>query len=156
MDLMARQGHIIANYMRNPPKEDLDSKYLTRDPYSYKLSYNGEYVPVRARRASTKIKNISYYLTSEGLNRLIYPDWQEDTFTLGKQLSNIFNVRDRWWFNEHNDKDQTMFIDAIQSYYKKFTTWGFNIHRGYEKNFNYDFRNINIDTNYSKRYYLEV
>ena len=156
MELMSRQAHIIVNYMRNIPKEDIDSTYLTRDPYSYKLSYNGEHVPVRTRRASTKIKNISYYLTSEGLHRLIYTDWQENTFTLGKQLSNIFNIRDRWWFNEHNDKDQTMFIDAIQSYYKKFTRWGFIIHKGYVKNFNYDFRNINIDTNYSKKYYLEV
>ena len=155
MELMSRQSHIIVNYMRNPPKEDLDSTYLTRDPYSYKLSYNGEHVPVRARRASTKIKNISYYLTSEGLRRLIYPDWRENTFTLGKQLGCIFNLRDRWWFKEHNDKNQTMFIDAIQSYYKKFTTWGFNKHRESEKNLTYDFRNINIDTNYSKKYYLE-
>jgi hypothetical protein len=159
MDLMARQGHIIANYTRNPPKEDLDSKYLTKDRFIYLLDLYGSLKVVSKnmdRRTATKIGNDLFYLTVQGLNRLVYPDWQENTFTLGKQLSNIFNIRDRWWFNEHNDKDQTMFIDAIQSYYKKFTTWGFTIHKGYVKNFNYDFRNINIDTNYSKKYYLEV
>jgi len=157
MDLMARQAHIIVNYMRNPPKEDLDSIYLNSDPYAYVVAYNGEYVPYDSRRIITKINNKTYYLTGEGFNRLIYPDWKEDTFTLGKQLSNIFNVRDRWWFEEHQDKDQKMFISAIESLYKKFTRWGFDNFKKAQKYKAYasDFRHVNIDLFYSKKYYLE-
>jgi hypothetical protein len=156
MDVMARQSHIIVNYLRNTPKEDLDSTYLTRDPCSYAMAFDGNVVPVlyRKSKTSTIINNLKYYLTTKGLHRLIYPDWNEDTFTLGKQLSNIFNVRDRWWFNEHQNKDQTMFIGAIQSYYKKFTRWGFDFFK--QSHLNHDFRNINIDQCFSKKYYLEI
>ena len=170
IDMIARQGHIIKNYLRNPPKEDLDSRYLTSDPYTYLLAYNGEYLPYWSRRPATKINNKMYYLTPDGLNRLIYPDWKEDTFTVGKNLGYIFGPRDRWWWEAHKANDQTMFIGAIKSYYKKFTDWGFNnfkFHRKYfAKNapeyirskipFSNDFRNLNIDLCYSKKYYLEI
>jgi hypothetical protein len=156
VDIIARQAHIIINYLRNTPKQDLDSTYLTRDPCSYAMAFDGDVVPVLYRKSKTSIiiNNLKYYLTTKGLHRLIYPDWNEDTFTLGKQLSNIFNIRDRWWFNEHEDKDQTMFIGAIQSYYKKFTRWGFDFFK--QSHLNHDFRNINIDQCFSKKYYLEI
>jgi hypothetical protein len=159
MDLMARQAHIIMNYMRNPPKQDLDSIYLTSDPYTYLISYDGEYLPVDRKRAATKINNKMYYLTERGLNRLIYSDWKQDTFTVGKQVSTIFNIKDRWWFDAYKADAQNLFIGAMESYHKKFTKWGFNkfnndkltkmVHA-------HDFRHINIDTCYSKKYYLEI
>jgi hypothetical protein len=99
-----------------------------------------------------------YYLTPHGLNRLVYPDWKENTFTVGKQVSTIFNIKDRWWFEDHRAKDQTMFISCIESYYKKFTTWGFNyFKKSKEANMNFaqDFRHLNIDLYYSKKHYLE-
>ena len=154
MHIMARQGHIIKNYLRNPPMEDLDSRYLTSDPNEYAMAYNGDLVQSYTRSAATRIKNKMYYLTTHGLNRLIYPDWKESTFGLGKQLSNIFNIRDRWWFEEYQDKDQKMFIGAIQSYYKKFNRWGFNFFK--KSQHSNEFRHINIDLSHSKKYYLEL
>jgi len=129
MDLMARQGHIIANYMRNPPKEDLDSKYLTRDHFIYLLDLQGSLKQVSGNmdhRIVTKIGNNLFYLTVQGLNRLIYPDWREDTFTLGKNIGYIFGPRDRWWWQAHGAKDRIMFRTAFESYHDKFTNHGFN------------------------------
>ena len=129
MDLMARQGHIIANYMRNPPKEDLDSKYLTRDRFIYLLDLYGSPKVVSKnmdRRTATKIGNDLFYLTVQGLNRLVYPDWREDTFTLGKNIGYIFGPRDRWWWEGHRAKDRIMFRTAFESYYDKFTKYGFS------------------------------
>lgn len=159
MDIIARQAHIVVDYMRNPPKEDLDSIYLTSDPWTYLISFNGEYVPYAHHRTATKINNKMYYLTPQGLNRLVYPDWKENTFTVGKQVSTIFNIKDRWWFDAHRAEDQTMFISCIESYYKKFTKWGFNYFKNSKiskMNFAQDFRHLNIDLYYSKKHYIEI
>jgi len=156
MDLMARQAHIIVNYMRNPPKEDLDSIYLTKDPLTPAMSFNGEYIPTGTRKTATKINNELYYLTGAGLHRLIYPNWKEDTFTLGKNIGTVFSIKDRWWFNDPSNNDQNMYISAIESLYKKFTRWGFNSYENAKRNVGRDFRLINIDSYYSKKYYLEI
>ena len=206
MDLIARQAHIIVNYMRNPPKEDLDSRYLTRNLWTKRMGLDGKYIPYNsADKTRTKINNRLYRITTAGLNRLIYPDWREDTFSLGKQSTGIFTPRDRWWFKAQKNKDQVMFRTAFESYYKKFTTWGFyNFQLGhkllndtklenigtrtilkkiqvgellpeetinnmdktlaihlvnkFKSNLYYaqDFKNLNIDSYYSKKYYLEI
>ena len=156
MDLIARQAHIVMNYMRNPPKEDLDSIYLTRDPLTPAMSFNGEYIPTGTRRAATKINNELYYLTAAGLHRLIYPNWNENTFTLGKNIGTLFSIKDRWWFNDLSNNDQNMYVSAIESLYEKFTRWGFNNYENAKKNINRDFRLSNIDSYFSKKYYLEI
>ena len=202
MDLMARQAHIIVNYMRNPPPHELDSIYLTRDPWESRFGPDGKYLQYRTQnRTSIKIDNKIHYLTVAGLNRLVYPDWKPDTFSLGKNIGYIFGPRDRWWWQAHRNKDQVMFKSAFESYFKKFTHWGFSNFKGkqellkpsasadnnfitqkilydlagnkkeskvlpvhkkylldrYKSKIGYvnDFRNINLDTCYSKKYYLE-
>ena len=195
MDLMARQAHIIMNYLRNPPKQDLDSLYLSTDYNTYAMSYSGGYIPLKNRRASTKVKDQLYFLTQSGFQRLLYPDWKIETFSLGKQAGTIFNLRDRWWFDAHQNQDQKLFGSAFESLYKKFDIWGFtNFKNGvvskilqdkyskgkeiescnqqlytykhlYKKfddlglininSENNDFRNLNMDLCYSKRYFLE-
>ena len=156
LDTITRQAHIVVNYLRNPPKQDLDSIYLTRDPFSYSLSYDGSYIPEYMPRPTMRINGIIYYLTVEGLHRLIYPGWKEDTFTNRKPYGYIFSPRDRWWFDAHRGDDQKRFIGAIQSYYKKFTKWGFNNHKRNSADMNLDLRLLKIDCLYTKRYYLEV
>jgi len=205
-DLMTRQAHIIVNYMRNPPIQDLDSNYLTKDPWMYWLGPDNKHLSYRiTTRTATKINSKLYYLTTAGLNRLIYPDWREDTFSLGKNIGYIFGPRDRWWWQAHRDKNRIMFRTAFESYFNKFTNWGFNNFKSTQKilndpnlekhsmeniinkipelelfpientkdikknqqiylvnkfrsNLSYadDFRNINVDTYFSKKYYLEV
>jgi len=148
MDLMARQAHIIVNYMRNPPKEDLDSLYLNTEVNTHAIAYSGEYIPVPTRRASTKVNDIMYHLTSAGFHKLLYPDWKIDTLSLRKQVSTIFNLKDRWWFDAHQNQDQKLFFSAFESLYNKFTKWGFTNFK------NHDFRNLQLDLTYSKKYIL--
>ena len=148
MELMARQAHIIVNYMRNPPKEDLDSLYLNTEVNTHAIAYSGEYIPVPTRRASTKVNDIMYHLTSAGFHKLLYPDWKIDTLSLRKQVSTIFNLKDRWWFDAHQNQDQKLFFSAFESLYNKFTKWGFTNFK------NHDFRNLQLDLTYSKKYIL--
>jgi len=202
MELMSRQAHIIVNYMRNPPPHEIDSIYLTRNPWESRFGPDGKYLQYRTQnRTSIKIDNKIHYLTVAGLNRLVYPDWKPDTFSLGKNIGYIFGPRDRWWWQAHRNKDQVMFKSAFESYFKKFTHWGFSNFKGkqellkpsasadnnfitqkilydlagnkkeskvlpvhkkylldrYKSKIGYvnDFRNINLDTCYSKKYYLE-
>jgi hypothetical protein len=155
-DIITRQAHIVVNYLRNPPKEDLDSAYLTTDPYSYTLSHTGDFVPTELRRASTLINSVVYYLTSEGLHRLIYPNYRLDTFTPGKPYGWIFGPRDWWWFKCYKEKDQSMFIGAMESLYKKFTKVGFARYRTSKQDVDLDFRLLNLDTLRSKKYFLEI
>lgn len=155
MDIIARQGHIIVNYLRNIPKEDLDTQYLTRDRYSYSMSYNGDYIPQYLGRPGRIVNGIMYHLTSEGSHRLVYPDWKETTFSLGKPFSYTFSPRDRWWYEALRAQDQRMHRTAIESFYKKFTKFGFNNYRNLRQRVNLDFRNISIDLCFTKKYFLE-
>jgi len=157
LDLMTRQAHITVNYLRNPPEEDLDSTYLTQDSSVCLRTFYNSYVSVNnyKSRMLTMVNNLKYYLTTEGLHRLIYPDFKEDTFTLGKGFGYIINPRDGWWFNGSKGDDQTMFISAIKSLRTKFTRWGFNFVDSYPLDLQH-FTHINIDNMYSKKYYLEI
>jgi hypothetical protein len=175
---------------------------LTRNPWESRFGPDGKYLQYRTQnRTSIKIDNKIHYLTVAGLNRLVYPDWKPDTFSLGKNIGYIFGPRDRWWWQAHRNKDQVMFKSAFESYFKKFTHWGFSnfkskqellkpsasadnnfitqkilydlagnkkeskvlpVHKKYlldryKSKIGYvnDFRNINLDTCYSKKYYLE-
>jgi hypothetical protein len=134
--------------MRNPPKEDLDSLYLNTEVNTHAIAYSGEYIPVPTRRASTKVNDIMYHLTSAGFHKLLYPDWKIDTLSLRKQVSTIFNLKDRWWFDAHQNQDQKLFFSAFESLYNKFTKWGFTNFK------NHDFRNLQLDLTYSKKYIL--
>jgi hypothetical protein len=154
-ELLTRQAHIVVDYLRNPPRCDLDSIYLTKDPYIRQISNNGQYVPLPWVRPSTVINNTTYYLSFEGLHRLIYPGWREDTFTLGKNFSRSFSIKDAGWWRNYHGKDQTIVRTAIESYFKKFTDLGFNFYRDNKEKFNLDFSLANIDHFFSKRYYLE-
>jgi len=193
MDLMCQQSHIIINYLKNVTKENIDPFYLKDSPIAFTINNDGVYLKRFSRSPSVVIENQTHYLTDTGINKLIYPDWNDSTFTLGKQLSTIFNVRTNFWFNQPNEDKQKTFSQAIKDYYKKFTQYGFNdfnrvfqfinkeshSHNLYDevkllgfpptvdvnsinlKNIKHqlcyanDFRNVNFDVFYSKKYYLE-
>ena len=73
-----------------------------------------------------------------------------------KNFGLIFGPRDRWWFNAHREKDQSMFIGAMESLYKKFTKVGFARYRTSKQDVDLDFRLLNLDTLRSKKYFLEI
>jgi hypothetical protein len=155
VDLQTRQCHILINYLRNPPPEDLDSMYLSSNPYQYQWDYTGQKRMFWKPRPTTLINGVTYYLNNEGINRLIYPDWQEDTFTVGKNYGFMFSVKDRWWWMNHDDHAQRMVAGGLMSLYQKFTDRGFAWFKNHREELNFDVKHMRMDTYHSQRYYLE-
>lgn len=62
---------------------------------------------------STVINGITYFLTANGLNQLIYPFWNPDTFSIGKNPSVVFSARDYWILQDDNPI-QKMQMEAIR------------------------------------------
>lgn len=50
-----------------------------------------------------------FYLTSDGINQLIYPYWDPKTFSVGKPSSQIIGERDKWMLRHDSDLRRTMF-----------------------------------------------
>ena len=154
--LISRQAHILVNYLRNPPKEDLDTVWLKQSDrhdedrrfYGPLYSYDGEYRGSYSRRPFTIIDQTRYFLTYEGMSRLLYPGWDTSTFSFGKTASYIFGPRDSWW-HRLRDRDQEMFNSAIKTYYLKFKDKMFKLDPSE------DFRHLNFKIFHGNRYYLE-
>lgn len=145
-DLICKQGHLIKNYLRNVPAQDLDSRWLSSTPGEMRLAWDGSRQLVEYPCAHTLVNGVPYYLTVDGLHRLIYSYWDNDTFSLGKTVSFMFGPRDAWWFRDRNGKDQKNFVYALTSIR--------NILKGHltEK---YGFRNANIRSMSSIPHWLE-
>ena len=154
-DLQTRQCHILINYLRNPPREDLDSVYLSSNPHQYLWDYTGQKRMFWKPRTTTLVNGVTYYLNNEGINRLIYPDWKEDTFTMGKNYGFMISVKDLWWWKDHDGHAQRMVAGGLASIYQKFTDRGFKWFRKNREDLNLDMNHMRMDTHYSQRYYLE-
>jgi len=80
-EIMIKQGHIIKNYLAGDVTT-LPFVSLYKSDLAYK-EYQGK----------------KYWLSNHGVHRLIYPNWDIDTFTVGKGHSVLFTQRDTWFFN---------------------------------------------------------
>ena len=54
------------------------------------------------------------YLTAKGVRHLIYPTWNDDTFTVGKSSNNVFADRDRWFWRG-NTAESLLFGEIVKS-----------------------------------------
>lgn len=113
-ELVAKQSHLVKNYMRNLPAIDLNSRWLTTEAGDMRISWDGTRRRVNSKHAHSLVNNVPYYLTVDGLHRLIYTHWNHDTFSLGKTVSFMFGPRDAWWFRA-TGSDQKNFVYGIES-----------------------------------------
>jgi hypothetical protein len=92
-DMLAKQGHIIKRYLDNPPESDFNSRWL-----STKSNALG----------ATTINGKKWFLTNDGLHRLIYEDWHADTYSSGKHdFLLMWSPRDDWFLKDtHNGQVQ--------------------------------------------------
>lgn len=99
-DLIAKQAHVVKNYLEKLTPADVDNFYVVDKPYLFDI--NGVNVNLLELSSTVHVNGKLYSLTNQGLHRLIYPDWDPTTIVASKPASLIFNIRDQWWFNSAN------------------------------------------------------
>ena len=83
--IMIKQGHLIKNYLNN----NLFTSSFISDKNS-KLAYKQH-------------DGKKYWLNVHGVNTIVYPTWDINTFDSGKPPSTIYSWRDQWFFNLEGD-----------------------------------------------------
>lgn len=163
--IMSRQAHIIKEYLRNPPVDDLGSRWLSTDLYEARVDYDLKIQKIdrgpNSGLPTITVNDTQYRLTTDGLHRLIYPDWDNDTFTLGKSVGFIFGPRDRWWHMQ-SAKDQSLFVSGVSSYYQRYKSALF-VNKDYtlnhvlkqQTNNNKNIKHVNFKLYLSTPYYIE-
>jgi hypothetical protein len=49
--------------------------------------------------AFREINGKKYWLSNHGVHKIIYPRWNIETFTVGKNTSTVITPRDTWFYN---------------------------------------------------------
>lgn len=99
-DLLSKQGHVIMNYLKNVPQHDIDAGWLT-------TKYNV--------LGSTLINGKMYYLTNNGVHRLIYPDWDTNTYSSGKHdLLLMWSPRDEWFLKDEHSEHRRIYTNGLE------------------------------------------
>jgi hypothetical protein len=99
-DLLCKQGHIVRKYLRNVPKEDLNSRWLTQ-----KSNALGDAV----------IDGKRWFLTNDGLHRLVYPDWNPDTYSSGKHdFLLMLSPRDEWMLKDSGNEQTQIYLAGLE------------------------------------------
>lgn len=99
-DLLSKQGHIIKNYLRNVPKEDILAGWLTTNHNVL---------------GKTTVDGNVYYLTNNGLHRLIYPDWNTNTYSSGKaEFLLMWSPRDEWYLKDTHAEHTQIYKQGIE------------------------------------------
>jgi len=100
-DIMAKQGHVILRYLKNVPQEEL----------------NGRWISLRGNSLGTtaQVSGRKYFLTNDGLHRLIYPDWNPDTYSSGKHdFLLMLSPRDEWMLKDKNLEQTRLYLNGLE------------------------------------------
>lgn len=99
-DLLCKQGHVIMKYLKNVPQQDIDAGWITT-----KHNVLG----------STLINGKIYYLTNNGAHRLIYPDWDTNTYSSGKHdLLLMWSPRDEWFLKDEHSDHRRIYTNGLE------------------------------------------
>ena len=91
---LIKQGHTIIKALKTWPITDT---FFTKNMTTH---------------GSTVRDNETWYLTCHGLHTALYPDWDINTFSVGKKRSPILSLRDSWYL-EKNDGSSLRFRAGI-------------------------------------------
>ena len=84
-EIVIKQCHLIKNYLSSELVKTLPFVSTEKSDLAYRT-----------------IDGVKYWLSNHGVHRLIYPDWDINTFSNGKPNSIIFSDRDFWFYNIEN------------------------------------------------------
>lgn len=79
---LIKQAHTIMRYLKNAPINSVDFSSLNQK-YHY---------------GSTVRDGQTYWLTANGINQLLYSNWDINTISVGKPRSPVWSNRDDWFF----------------------------------------------------------
>lgn len=79
---LIKQAHTIMRYLKNAPINSVDFSSLNQK-YNY---------------GSTVRDGQTYWLTANGINQLLYSNWDINTISVGKPRSPVWSNRDDWFF----------------------------------------------------------
>ena len=100
IDLLCKQTHVVANYLKNVPTEDIAAGWLTTEENV--LGHN-------------TVNGTTLYLTNNGLHRLIYPDWDVNTYSSGKHdFLMMWSPRDTWYLKDTNARHTIIYSNGIE------------------------------------------
>lgn len=101
-EITVKQSHIVKRFLTTC--HDLSFYQDSATPFGYNPTINK-------------------YLDSKTFKKLIYPNWNINTFSSGKTPNKIFSVRDQWLWNSNLDyKNKTVsqilkFLDSVGDYW---------------------------------------
>jgi len=99
-DLLCKQGHIIMRYLKNPPAEDFNSRWLTRKSNALGVSV---------------VNGIRWFLTNDGLHRLVYEHWNPDTYSSGKHdYLLMWSPRDEWFLKDTHADHTRIYKNGLE------------------------------------------
>ena len=106
-EVVCKQAHIIRRFCRSIKEHNIDL-----------MLKNGYLVPATKWDPARKRGDITaagqrYTLNDLFVHRLIYPWWDPNTFSNGKNPSGLFSHRDLWWFRDYTQEDQSRFRYGI-------------------------------------------
>ncbi len=110
--LVAKQAHLVKNYLLNPPATEINSRWLSNSLEETCTQWTGRRILLQSS-PTPGTEDQQMFITRDGLHRIIYPDWDPDTFTLGKPASSIFTPRDGWWLKDTNGDFQKKYLAGI-------------------------------------------
>jgi len=99
-DILCKQGHLVMNYLKNVPEYDVKAGWLTPE-------YNV--------LGKAKYNNTFIYLTNNGLHRIVYPDWNTDTYSSGKDdFLLMWSPRDAWFLKDEHSEQRRIYTNGIK------------------------------------------
>lgn len=99
--IAVKQAHTIAKFFE---LDNINSKFLSKEAMGW---------------GNTVINGKTFFLTSDGLNQLIYPYWDPNTFSIGKNPSVVLSARDYWILQDNNNAIHKMQFETIRQLQKK-------------------------------------
>jgi hypothetical protein len=98
--IAVKQAHTVAKFFESATA---NSAFLTKQKMAW---------------GNTVINGETFFLTANGLNQLIYPYWDPDTFSIGKNPSIVLSPRDHWMLQDKNAIHKMQF-ETIRQLQKK-------------------------------------
>lgn len=115
--LIIKQCHIIKKFLTTT---DANSPWLGNESSPY-----------------GKTKKHQRWLTNDGLHSLIYPGWDINTFTNGKNNQSVIGPRDKWFWsqNEHASPGLRIFQQGVKKIFDTISPYWYSVPGDWKRGF---------------------